>query len=66
MHIDVVLPKVSDTMEEGKLRRWLKQADDAMHVTVSCDHRIIDAVLAGRFLGELKGLLEQPIGLGVA
>jgi pyruvate dehydrogenase E2 component (dihydrolipoamide acetyltransferase) len=34
-----------------------------MSVTVSCDHRIIDGVLAGRFLRELKGLLENPLAL---
>ena len=34
-----------------------------MAVTVSCDHRIIDGVLAGRFLRELKGLLENPLAL---
>jgi pyruvate dehydrogenase E2 component (dihydrolipoamide acetyltransferase) len=34
-----------------------------MHVTASCDHRIIDGVLAGRFLRELKGLLENPLAL---
>ena len=34
-----------------------------MTVTASCDHRIIDGVLAGRFLRELKGLLENPLAL---
>jgi pyruvate dehydrogenase E2 component (dihydrolipoamide acetyltransferase) len=34
-----------------------------MTVTVSCDHRIIDGVLAGRFLRELKALLENPLAL---
>jgi pyruvate dehydrogenase E2 component (dihydrolipoamide acetyltransferase) len=34
-------------------------------VTVSCDHRIIDGVVAGRFLEELKRLLENPIVLVV-
>jgi pyruvate dehydrogenase E2 component (dihydrolipoyllysine-residue acetyltransferase) len=34
-----------------------------MSVTLSCDHRIIDGVLAGRFLRELKGLLENPLAL---
>ncbi len=34
-----------------------------MTVTVSCDHRIIDGMLAGRFLRELKGLLENPLAL---
>jgi pyruvate dehydrogenase E2 component (dihydrolipoamide acetyltransferase) len=36
-----------------------------MTVTLSCDHRIIDGVLAGRFLRELKALLEQPLALVV-
>jgi pyruvate dehydrogenase E2 component (dihydrolipoamide acetyltransferase) len=34
-----------------------------MTVTLSCDHRIIDGMLAGRFLRELKGLLENPLAL---
>jgi pyruvate dehydrogenase E2 component (dihydrolipoamide acetyltransferase) len=34
-----------------------------MSVTLSCDHRIIDGVLAGRFLRELKALLENPLAL---
>ena len=36
-----------------------------MSVTLSCDHRIIDGVLAGRFLRELKALLERPLALVV-
>jgi pyruvate dehydrogenase E2 component (dihydrolipoamide acetyltransferase) len=36
-----------------------------MTVTLSCDHRILDGVLAGRFLRELKALLENPIALVV-
>jgi pyruvate dehydrogenase E2 component (dihydrolipoamide acetyltransferase) len=36
-----------------------------MTVTLSCDHRVIDGVLAGRFLRELKALLENPIALAV-
>jgi pyruvate dehydrogenase E2 component (dihydrolipoamide acetyltransferase) len=34
-----------------------------MTVTLSCDHRAIDGVLAGRFLRELKSLLENPLAL---
>jgi len=41
-------------------------AAHTMFVTVSCDHRIIDGVMAGRFLEELKTLLENPIGLVVS
>jgi len=29
-------------------------------LTLSCDHRLIDGVLAGRFLARLKGLIENP------
>jgi pyruvate dehydrogenase E2 component (dihydrolipoamide acetyltransferase) len=36
-----------------------------MMVTLSCDHRIIDGVLAGQFLAELKKLLENPVSLMV-
>ncbi len=32
-----------------------------MRVTLSCDHRIIDGVVGGRFLEELKRLLENPL-----
>jgi pyruvate dehydrogenase E2 component (dihydrolipoamide acetyltransferase) len=38
-------------------------AAHTMFVTVSCDHRIIDGVMAGRFLEELKTLLENPVSL---
>jgi pyruvate dehydrogenase E2 component (dihydrolipoamide acetyltransferase) len=34
-----------------------------MMITVSCDHRIIDGVVAGRFLQELKRFLENPASL---
>jgi pyruvate dehydrogenase E2 component (dihydrolipoamide acetyltransferase) len=34
-----------------------------MTVTLSCDHRVVDGVLAGRFLRELKALLENPLAL---
>jgi pyruvate dehydrogenase E2 component (dihydrolipoamide acetyltransferase) len=35
----------------------------AMTVTLSADHRIVDGVLAARFLKELKALLESPAAL---
>jgi pyruvate dehydrogenase E2 component (dihydrolipoamide acetyltransferase) len=38
-------------------------AGRTMTVTLSSDHRIIDGVLAGRFLRELKGLVENPLPL---
>ncbi len=41
-------------------------AAHTMFVTVSCDHRIIDGVMAGRFLEELKASFENPLGLVIA
>jgi len=34
-----------------------------MRVTLSCDHRQLDGVEAGRFLETLKGFLEDPLSL---
>jgi len=36
-----------------------------MTVTLSCDHRVVDGALAGKFLGELKALIENPLALVV-
>jgi len=36
-----------------------------MTVTLSCDHRVVDGALAGRFLAELKALIENPLALVV-
>lgn len=36
------------------------EAGRVMHLTLSCDHRVVDGVLAARFLGALKGHLEEP------
>ena len=32
MPIDVTMPKLSDTMEEGKILRWLKQVGDPVAI----------------------------------
>jgi pyruvate dehydrogenase E2 component (dihydrolipoamide acetyltransferase) len=34
-----------------------------MRVTLSCDHRVMDGAMGARFLGDLKALLEAPLGL---
>ena len=36
-----------------------------MMVTLSCDHRVLDGATGAQFLAELKGLLENPVGLMV-
>jgi pyruvate dehydrogenase E2 component (dihydrolipoamide acetyltransferase) len=34
-----------------------------MRATLSCDHRVLNGVEGGRFLAELKGILENPVTL---
>ncbi len=36
---------------------------DVLNLTLSCDHRVVDGVLAARFLGEVAELLEDPARL---
>jgi pyruvate dehydrogenase E2 component (dihydrolipoamide acetyltransferase) len=36
------------------------KAGRVMTITLSCDHRIIDGLLAAKFMGRLKELLENP------
>ncbi len=49
--------------ERPVVRAGAVVAARTMPVTLSCDHRIIDGVIGGRFLEELKRLLENPIVL---
>ncbi|MGI9255552.1 MAG: 2-oxo acid dehydrogenase subunit E2 [Salinispira sp.] len=32
-----------------------------MRITLSCDHRVIDGALAGRFISELQRMIEAPV-----
>ena len=36
------------------------KAATVMTATLSCDHRVVDGALGSQFLGELRGLLENP------
>jgi pyruvate dehydrogenase E2 component (dihydrolipoamide acetyltransferase) len=51
--------------ERAVVRHGAVGPAQTMRVTLSCDHRIIDGVVAGHFLEELKRLLENPIVLAV-
>lgn len=35
----------------------------AMSITLTCDHRCIDGALGAKFLGVVKGLLEDPVSI---
>jgi pyruvate dehydrogenase E2 component (dihydrolipoamide acetyltransferase) len=54
---------VSAIKDRPVVREGALAVGKTMMVTVSCDHRIVDGVVAGRFLGELKRFLENPASL---
>lgn len=52
---------VSPIQEEAIVVEGNVRVGSVMRVTLSVDHRIIDGVIAGEFLTELKRLLEDPV-----
>ena len=52
---------VSSILEEPVVSGGAVVAGKVMRVTLSVDHRIIDGVMAGEFLKELKRVLEEPV-----
>jgi pyruvate dehydrogenase E2 component (dihydrolipoamide acetyltransferase) len=54
---------VGTVRDEPVVREGRIEPGKVMTVTLSGDHRVVDGALAGRFLRELKTLLEQPVAL---
>ena len=54
---------VSAIKDRPVVRNGQLAVGKTMMMTVSCDHRIVDGVVAGRFLQELKRFLENPPSL---
>jgi pyruvate dehydrogenase E2 component (dihydrolipoamide acetyltransferase) len=54
---------VSAIKERPVVRNGQLAVGTTMMLTVSCDHRIVDGVVAGRFLQEMKRFLENPASL---
>jgi pyruvate dehydrogenase E2 component (dihydrolipoamide acetyltransferase) len=54
---------VSAIKERPVVRNGQLTVGTTMMVTVACDHRIVDGVVAGRFLQEMKRFLENPASL---
>ncbi|HKJ72194.1 MAG TPA: FAD-dependent oxidoreductase [Gammaproteobacteria bacterium] len=54
-HFDAIpVPGASGILAVGTV------TDDGMGLTLSCDHRVINGADAARYLGDLKGLIENP------
>jgi len=47
-------------VRDGEVR-----AGHLMSMTLSCDHRVIDGAVGGRWLHRLRELLEQPAALAL-
>jgi pyruvate dehydrogenase E2 component (dihydrolipoamide acetyltransferase) len=54
---------VSAIKERPVVRNSQLAVGTTMMLTVACDHRIVDGVVAGRFLQEMKRFLENPASL---
>jgi pyruvate dehydrogenase E2 component (dihydrolipoamide acetyltransferase) len=52
---------VSAIQEEPVVKNDMVVPGKVMRVTLSVDHRIIDGVVSGEFLKELKKVLEEPV-----
>jgi pyruvate/2-oxoglutarate dehydrogenase complex dihydrolipoamide acyltransferase (E2) component len=62
--MDVVMPRLSDSMQEGTSTRWLV-AEHRMTITLTCDHRILHGADAAAFLADIRANLEQPLRLAL-
>jgi pyruvate dehydrogenase E2 component (dihydrolipoamide acetyltransferase) len=66
----IVNPPEAGILAIGALREAVLVKDGAlragrvMTLTLSADHRVVDGLLAAKFLGRLKALLEAPESLG--
>jgi pyruvate dehydrogenase E2 component (dihydrolipoamide acetyltransferase) len=56
---------VGAAIETPVVREGRIETARMMKMTLSCDHRIIDGVMGARFLGKIKGLIENPALLTV-
>jgi pyruvate dehydrogenase E2 component (dihydrolipoamide acetyltransferase) len=56
---------VGTVMEKPVVKDGNVVAGKRMALTLSCDHRVVDGVIAAQFLGHLKALLEDGSELGL-
>jgi pyruvate dehydrogenase E2 component (dihydrolipoamide acetyltransferase) len=68
----VINPPQAAILGVGAIREVLARAESGeivdgrlLTLTLSCDHRILYGADAARFLGDIRGLLEDPAGLAL-
>ena len=54
---------VGAAVERPVVRDGAVVVRNVMDLSLSCDHRILYGADAAAFLADLRGLLEQPVGL---
>jgi pyruvate dehydrogenase E2 component (dihydrolipoamide acetyltransferase) len=56
---------VSSAEERPVVKNGIMQVATIMTVSISCDHRVIDGVIAARLMQEFKAHIEQPVTMFV-
>ncbi|MFN6136690.1 MAG: 2-oxo acid dehydrogenase subunit E2 [Bacteroidota bacterium] len=75
MSIEVVMPKMGESIQEGKILRWVKNVGDKVereldgedvvvvrsmvYLSITYDHRVIDGALATQALAAMVRALES-------
>ena len=58
---DACILAVGSIVEKPVVKNGEIVIGNTLKVTLSCDHRVVDGVVGSKFLGTLKGYLENPV-----
>ena len=58
---DACILAVGSIVEKPIVKNGEIVIGNTLKVTLSCDHRVVDGVVGSKFLGTLKGFLENPV-----
>jgi pyruvate dehydrogenase E2 component (dihydrolipoamide acetyltransferase) len=58
---DACILAVGSIIEKPIVKNGEIVIGNTLKVTLSCDHRVVDGVVGSKFLGTLKGYLENPV-----
>lgn len=58
---DACILAIGSIVEKPVVKNGEIVIGNTLKVTLSCDHRVVDGVVGSKFLGTLKGYLENPV-----
>ena len=61
--LQTVILGVGQVRQAAVVREGRVAVADVMKLALSGDHRVTDGAQGAQFIGEIKGLLESPLGL---